>query len=238
MSCLGCRRDEAITRNVSIPNSPCISGAQEEPGSSLPGFRPFPRGCPRRPRRRAASLPQDTHFPDRCPAVLPLPQVCSAQRTGPRATDRLSPVPRRPPPNLSSTWRDPRGPDRPKPEKCKALFLIAPKIARGCCTSLLIIPPASAVNQGEDAPPPEPLSAAALSARAMPAAAAGCRVRAAGGRGAAAAQRGRKRSRGGGGGSFPFPQPWLRGRMLTVPAALDHICQDYSRDGERENLGG
>ncbi|RMC13003.1 hypothetical protein DUI87_10532 [Hirundo rustica rustica] len=26
--------------------------------------------------------------------------------------------------------------------------------------------------------------------------------------------------------------------MLTVPAALDHICQDYSRDGERENLGG
>lgn len=115
-------------------------------------------------------------------------QVCSAQRMGPRATDGLSRVPRRLPPDLGSTWRDPRGPDLPLPEKCQALFLKAPKIARDCCTSLLIIPPASAVNQGEDAPPPEPLSAAAFSVRAMPAGGGGCRVPAAGGRGAAAAQ--------------------------------------------------
>lgn len=228
-----------ITRNVSIPKAPRVSGALEEPGSELPNFRPSPRGSPRLPRQRAAPLQQDSHFPYRCPAVLPLPQVCSAQRMGPRAADGLSPVPWRPPTNLSITWRDPRGPDLPLPEKRKALFLKAPKIARGCCTSLLIIPPASAVNQGEDAPPAEPLSAAAFRARAMPAAgaAAGCRLRAAGAQ--RQRRRGRKRSRGGGGGgSFPFPQPWLRGRMLTVPAALDHICQDYSRDGERENLGG
>lgn len=37
----------------------------------------------------------------------------------------------------------------------------------------------------------------------------------------------------------PFPSPGSAGACSLVPAALDHICQNYSRDGEkRENLGG
>lgn len=184
--------------------SPC-SGSAQEPSAHLPGD--------------ARPVPQDPHFPHCCPAVLPLPQVCSARRWG---QEPQPGSPRSHPATSAAPGGTPR-PALPLPEKRRGVIFESAQNSARLPHKSPYYSSGVGSKSGEDAARRSPRRRA-LGAGRCP----GLRAAGAGRR---------KRSRGGGGGSFPFPQPWLRGRMLTVPAAWT-IFVRTTRETEKERIWG
>lgn len=159
-------------------------------------------------------------FPTAAQPFCPCPR--SALRgDGARSRSRALPGPIPPP---QRHLAGPRGRPCPSPKSGGALFLKAPKNSARLPHKSPYYSSGVGSKSGEDAARRSPRRRA-LGAGRCP----GLRAAGAGRR---------KRSRGGGGGgSFPFPQPWLRGRMLTVPAAWT-IFVRTTRETEKERIWG